>query len=404
MRFGFRRFIFLFVVFTLIIPACSPVTPVLTSTPLPTITHTLPLPPLSVTPAPSVDVAALVFLQAWQVEDYPAMYKMLAPVSQDAIALDKFVQRYKDVSINMTLAKLDYKILSASINLTSAQVNYQVTFHTGMVGDLTREMTMNFARVKEDWRVLWDESLILPELKGGNTLVMDIKSPTRGNIYDLNGDAVAAASDITALWIIKGETDPNQESTLLSELAKLTGRTPDGIKALYDNDRYYDGELIPVGEALRGEVINRYDVLSGLAGLYWRDYTGRLYFNEGIAPHVTGYVSAIQAGEEDQYLRQGFRLDDRVGRNGLELWGEKYLLGQRGATLYVNSPQGVPVTQLGKVDSKPSQSIYMTIDKDLQIQAQRAMSGLTGAAVVIERDTGRVLAMVSSPGFDPNAF
>ncbi len=89
---------------------------------------------------------------------------------------------------------------------------------------------------------------------------------------------------------------------------------------------------------------------------------------------------------------------------GLELWAEKYLLGQRGATLYVNDPQGNPVTRLAQVESKPSQSLTLTIDADLQIEAQKAISGFSGAIVVLERDTGRVLAMVSSPGFDPNAF
>ena len=119
---------------------------------------------------------------------------------------------------------------------------------------------------------------------------------------------------------------------------------------------------------------------------------------------MTGYVAAIQAEEKDKYLREGFRLDDRVGKAGLEMWGEKYLLGQRGASLYVNDPQGSPVTRLAQVESKPSQSIYMTIDSKLQLEAQKAIAGFSGAIVVLERDTGRVLAMVSSPGFDPNAF
>jgi penicillin-binding protein 2 len=134
------------------------------------------------------------------------------------------------------------------------------------------------------------------------------------------------------------------------------------------------------------------------------EYSGRYYADGGIAPHVTGYVSAIQAGEQDQYLRAGFQLDDRVGRSGLELYGQNYLLGQRGATLDVYDPNGLPVTRLAKVDRKPSQSIYTTIDSNLQIEAQKALAGFTGGLVVIERDTGRVLAMVSSPGFDPNAF
>jgi penicillin-binding protein 2 len=62
------------------------------------------------------------------------------------------------------------------------------------------------------------------------------------------------------------------------------------------------------------------------------------------------------------------------------------------------------VTQLGQVDSQPAESIYTTLDKNLQEQTQKAIDGFTGAAVVIERNTGRVLAMASSPSFDPNMF
>jgi penicillin-binding protein 2 len=73
--------------------------------------------------------------------------------------------------------------------------------------------------------------------------------------------------------------------------------------------------------------------------------------------------------------------------------------------LYVINPStGQPVTQIGNRDSKPADSVYLTLDRDLQYYAQEAIKGFTGAAVVLERDTGRVLAMASSPSFDANMF
>jgi len=93
-----------------------------------------------------------------------------------------------------------------------------------------------------------------------------------------------------------------------------------------------------------------------------------------------------------------------VGQAGLEAWGETYLSGKRGGALYVINPQGEVVTKLGEADPQPSQAVYTTLDKDFQLAAQKALEGFRGAAVVLERDTGRVLASVSSPGFDPNAF
>ena len=67
-------------------------------------------------------------------------------------------------------------------------------------------------------------------------------------------------------------------------------------------------------------------------------------------------------------------------------------------------PNGIPVQELGSIPSIPGDSIYTTIDRDFQSGVQAALRGFNGAAVVIERDTGRVLAFASSPGFDPNAF
>jgi penicillin-binding protein 2 len=88
----------------------------------------------------------------------------------------------------------------------------------------------------------------------------------------------------------------------------------------------------------------------------------------------------------------------------LERWGEDFLSGKRGGALRVISPQGEIVTKLGESQPQASQAIYTTLDKDFQLATQQALEGFRGAVVVLERDTGRVLAMASSPGFDPNAF
>jgi cell division protein FtsI/penicillin-binding protein 2 len=403
----FRSYFLLFVLlFVSSVPACNPAPAASKGSPTAPIaaTRTLAKVEPTIIKAPNAELTAQVFLNAWKVEDYPTMYSLLTSASQDALTQEKFVQRYKDAAVNMTLQKLEYKILSKLTNPTRAEVAYQVIFHTQMIGDLNREMTMNMSMEKGTWRVQWDDGLILPDLHGGNVLVMDLKSPTRGNIYDRNGNAVAVANDIFALGIVKG--DMQNEGVLLSELSKLTGKDPEAIRALYSRDSVYKGDYVPVGEASRDAVLARYDVLSGLYtdGLRMTEYTGRFYADGGIAPHVTGYVQAIPVEEKDKYLREGFRLDDRVGKAGLELWAENYLIGQRGASLYVTDPQGSPVTRLAQVESKPSQSVYMTIDSKLQLEAQQAITGFSGAIVVMERDTGRVLALVSSPGFDPNAF
>ena len=70
----------------------------------------------------------------------------------------------------------------------------------------------------------------------------------------------------------------------------------------------------------------------------------------------------------------------------------------------VLNPQGEVVTKLAETSPLPSESIYTTLDKDFQLAAQQSMEVFRGAVVVLERDTGRVLTIISTPKFDPNAF
>jgi penicillin-binding protein 2 len=359
-------------------------------------------PEVTVVKVPDAQAAAGNFLEAWKAEDYNKMYDLLTPVSQDATDRGKFTKRYQDVAINLTLQTLEYEVLSSLTNPLSAQVAYRVTFHTAVLGDLTRDMVMNLSIENGIWKVQWDDGMIMPELKGGNTLGLEYKIPGRGNIYDRKGSAIVAQADAVSLGVIPGDIVPEQEGTLVNQLSKLTGKTPQAIRAMYDQAgaNWY----VAIGETSSDAIQNSLDILSGLGGLVMRNFKARYYYDGGIASQSIGYVLSISKEQLEDYQRKGYSGNEKVGYQGLEKWGENYLAGKRGATLYVIDPSGQVVTRLAQVDAQPSMSIYTTLDKDLQEQAQRAMEGFRGAAVVMERDTGRILAIVSSPTFDPNIF
>ncbi|MBN2548726.1 MAG: hypothetical protein JXB15_06195 [Anaerolineales bacterium] len=346
------------------------------------------------------------YLDAWKQRNYALMYEMLTSVSRDALSQEKFTEQYQNVEEEAALSGVDYEILSLFTNPDTAQASYRVTLHSVLVGDLVRDTTMNLRLEKGQWRVQWDEALILPELHGGNYLMMDRKgyTPSRANIYDRSGKALVAQTDTTAIGLIPDQIDASQKEELFAQLADLTGLRVDTIQALSDSAPVGAGWYIPLGVISADQAASRYDILMSYAGLVLRPYKSRYYFDGGIAPHVVGYVSAIQPDEVDEYIRKGYQQDERVGRSGLEKWGEAYLAGKRGGALYVFNPQGQPVTRLAEASARPAQAVFSTVDKDFQAAAQLAISSFTGAIVVLERDTGRVLAMVSSPGFDPNAF
>ncbi len=346
------------------------------------------------------------FLNGWKAKDYKAMYALLTQISQDAIDFEEFERTFQGVEEQIVLSGVDYNIRSVLVNEDTAQVRYQVVLHSVLVNDIARETVMYLRREGNRWRVQWDEGLILPELHGGNTLWMERRGyvPMRANIYDRYGNPLVAQTDAVAVGLHPDEVDPDQKEALFEQLASLLGMRVEAIRAYYESAPPGAGWYVPLGEVSAERAIASYEALSKFSGVVLSAYKSRYYYEGGIAPHVTGYVSSIQPEEVEYYTRLGYQQDERVGRSGLERWGEAYLTGKRGGALYVVNPQGQLITLLAEVSPEPPMAIYTTIERDFQLAAQQAISGFRGAIVVIEMHTGRVLAMVSSPGFNPNAF
>lgn len=370
---------------------------------------TLPTPIVHVTAAPQADGTLRGFLEAWKADDYASMYGMLTPDSQQAISLEEFDKKYRDAMNLLTLSELGYEILSINpVSPTTSQGRFRVAYKTKLFGEFQREMEISFQIVSGLWRVRWQDGLILPELTGGSRLSMDYQAPARGVIYDrpLSGEKekqpFVTQTDAYAVGLVPTNILPEQEPTLLSELGIILGLYPIQVLPIYDNRRdvYW---YIPVGEAPAEEIDRRMGRLSSIGGLVLTPYSARFYYGNGIAPQTIGYVSAVPAEEVDTYIRNGTSPGARVGRAGIELWGEPYLAGKTGGTLYIVKPDG-SLTQFASVESQPASDIQLTIDRDFQVQVQRALEGFRGAIVVMERNTGRVLAMASSPNFDPNVF
>jgi cell division protein FtsI/penicillin-binding protein 2 len=368
----------------------------------PTQTSTLPPPQSYTTSVPSAETAARGFLDGWNTFDTAAMYALLSSDSQSTITEDAFKKRYDNVANEAALSGVDYKITSRQISPNQAEIGYQAVLHSGVIGDISRDMNMSLKMEQGRWRVDWNDGMILPELANGNTLGLDRASSTRATIFDRNGQPLAAQTDAAAIGVWPDYVDLGAAKGLLSLLMTLTPYRSDTIISLIRNAQ--PGAYIALGEVPVDQNPRQLDLLSTWGSAVVSRYSRRLYYGNGIAPHLVGYVSAIQQDELDKYRRLGYRSDDRIGRKGLELWGEQTLNGTRGGTLYVFTADGKPVAELGSAPTVAGQDIYTTVDRDFQAQAQKAMSVFNGAAVVMERDTGRVLAMVSSPGFDPNAY
>jgi len=278
--------------------ACSsgaiPIASASTDTPLP--------PPIvNVTSAPNPEIALGNYLMAYQTDDYNTMYGMLSKVTQDAIPLDDFAKRNRDALNTMSAGSFDYEVRSSLVNPYSAEIAYSVTYHTALVGDLQRDIIARFVLDNNEWKLQWDDSLILPEMAGGNILRMDYSIPARGNIYDRNGDPLAAQSDVYAFSIIPGNVTDESFGILVSEVWRLCGIDQEVLSEQIINTP--DFFPIPLCEASNQESQRIRSIYP--SGLEWTPYNSRYYFEQGVGSNVVGYTQPIFAEDLEKYLRLG---------------------------------------------------------------------------------------------------
>ena len=374
-------------------------TPSQTQTPK---TNSLPTPIVMTTSVPDVSSTAKSFLDKWVSGDYTGMYAMLAKTSQDAISEKDFTTAYTDAANNMTVTSLDYGVTSTLMNSTTAKVGYQVNFTTSLFAKFQKQTEMNLILESGTWKIQWDASMIIPELASGDHLLLNISHPVRGDILDRNGDPIAATTDAVSLGLDPANVSDKTLSNLLAELALLTLKPVNIIQDAYNAG--ISSAYVPVGEASKDSYSTYESYLTSLSGFVANEYTDRYYYTGGIAPQVVGYTLSITADQLAEYKKNGYAGDEKVGASGLEKTGEPYLAGKPTADLYVMDASGATKTRLAHEDPQAPDSITTTLDKTLQIQTQKALLGFTGAAVVMDVSTGKILAMASSPGYDPNLF
>ncbi|MBE8951764.1 MAG: penicillin-binding protein 2 [Quinella sp. 1Q7] len=127
--------------------------------------------------------------------------------------------------------------------------------------------------------------------------------------------------------------------------------------------------------------------------------------------HTFGYVSEISDAELETKKSEGYKSGDIVGKFGLERVYDKMIRGENGGEQVEVDVAGKPVQILGRKEPKPGYDLILTIDRDLQVAAEQAVDNMlsslgchAAAAVVLNPQTGEVLALVSRPAFDPNLF
>ena len=130
----------------------------------------------------------------------------------------------------------------------------------------------------------------------------------------------------------------------------------------------------------------------------------REYPQKQVGAHLFGTVGEITKEQRDDPRYRGVDLGDRIGQSGIEAQYDRYLRGQNGSSRVQVDAMGNLRSQLRSRRPQQGRQLRLSVDLDVQRVGQRALGGAKGAFAVMNVNNGEVIALGSSPSFDPNVF
>jgi penicillin-binding protein 2 len=403
-----RQWVFLALCCVIVLTACSP--------DLDT-NQAGPTAPPSVADAEQV---ASNFLDGWVKNDYSAMYALISGKAQATSKAD-FSAIYKDVEqkLRITERGKSFTLLKDKTirQGSTVVVHYDMTFDSGPLGKFTdSDRIMRLMLAGGKWHVAWTTMDIFDGLAAGTNLDVEITQATRGTIYDRNGKVIAQ-DDIPnyAVRLIPGKYPTGNSDECFQKLAFVFNLRTDDLRKDYGSytEAQYGNYGFTIGTLSEGDYNTYRPELDTVCKIEYRPQVTRFYYGGSFAAQTVGFLGTIpkeQLGNYPQYNESTL-----IGRAGVESYWQKQLAGESGARLVIRGPDGTRIRSITSKDPGDAQDVKLAMDREVQLAAERAVAGAfdyanwaqysTGAAaVVLDANTGAVLAIASYPTIQPDAF
>jgi penicillin-binding protein 2 len=243
------------------------------------------------------------------------------------------------------------------------------------------------------------------KLAQDNALLREVVYPNRGIIFDRKGRAILDNTIMYDLMVTPMQVKGLDTMALCRILGIDTSEFRQRIiNAIVKNGRsrpsIFESLLSPEKLARISESLFKFQPAFNLQERPVRTYP---FHTAGV---LLGYVGEVDSAFIRRHVDQGYQSGDYAGRTGLESAYERELMGQRGVRFLVkdnlNRPQGPYAGGQYDTAAIAGKNLYTSIDVDLQQYGEKLMAGKVGSIVAIDPKTGGILAMVSSPTFDPN--
>lgn len=336
-------------------------------------------------------------------QKYEEMYNMLTEDSKAKISQDDFISRNKNIYDGIDMTDMQIKISSVEEeNSTTSKISYNQSMNTD-AGKIKFDNTVRLTKNKEKgYLVNWSSSLIFPTLGNNDKVRIKTISAERGSIIDKNSQVLAGQGSVSSVGIVPGKLSDNKEADI-EKIANLLGTTANSISKSLSASWVKDDTFVPL-KKIAMDATDLKNQLLQIPGVKITTAKGRTYPLGEAAAQLVGYVQTITAEELEANRGKGYIATSMIGKAGLEKKYEERLKGKDGVEIYIEGEDGTRKTDIARIDVQNGETIKLTIDSKIQTKLYDELKENEGFFVVMQPKTGELLALVSTPSYNPNSF
>ncbi|MCH3385443.1 penicillin-binding transpeptidase domain-containing protein [Enterococcus faecium] len=337
------------------------------------------------------------FVQALNKGDYNKAAEMTSKkaANKSALSEKEILDKYQNIygaadvkGLQISNLKVDKKDDSTYSFSYKAKMNTSL----GELKDLSYKGTLD--RNDGQTTINWQPNLVFPEMEGNDKVSLTTQEAARGNIIDRNGEPLATTGKLKQLGVVPSKLGDGGEKTAnIKAIASSFDLTEDAINQAISQSWVQPDYFVPL------------KIIDGAtpelpAGATIQEVDGRYYPLGEAAAQLIGYVGDITAEDIDK--NPELSSNGKIGRSGLEMAFDKDLRGTTGGKLSITDADGVEKKVLIEHEVQNGKDIKLTIDAKAQKTAFDSLGGKAGSTVATTPKTGDLLALTSSPSYDPN--
>lgn len=346
--------------------------------------------------------------------DYEKMYDMIAEKESGNLTKDYFVKRNSDIYEGIEASNVAVDIIE--FDKKTETVTFVISFDT-IAGNIIFENKASFIKIKDKYKLLWDDSLIFPELNSSDKVRVSKIKARRGEILDRDGNMLAGEGTATMVGLVPKEIKDSDADIL--KIAELLETDKEAIKEKLGQEWVNEDSFVPIKalpkvkeadlmtlqpDEMLLEEKKRQEELLVIPGVMFSDTQVREYPLGEAAAHLIGYVQDVTSDDLKEHSGEGYTNDSVIGRSGVESLFEENLRGQDGYRIYIVASDGREKEKLAFKMAKHGENVQLTIDSKLQTQLYEQFKNDKSCSVAMNQYTGEVLALVSTPSYNNNDF